>query len=95
MFATMRLVTSRRVASQFTPSTLPRIVRPYSSSTAYEHIIVSTPKPGVGLGKLWQSQASRFNCSFLLIVELPQSLLTGRKPSMPSAHPSSSSSTEP
>lgn len=33
----------------FQPSTLPRIVRCYSSQT-YEYIQTSTPKPGVGQG---------------------------------------------
>jgi len=67
MFSTLRA--SRRVASQFTPSTFPRIVRPYSSSTTYEHIIVSTPKPGVGLVTLNRPKALNALCS-PLIVEL-------------------------
>jgi len=67
MFSTLRA--SRRVASQITPSTLPRIVRPYSSSTTYEHIIVSTPKPGVGLVTLNRPKALNALCS-PLIVEL-------------------------
>lgn len=36
------------------PVTLPRLVRAYSVtpalSSSYEHLIVSSPKPGVGLG---------------------------------------------
>lgn len=35
----------------FQRSTLPRVVRCYSSQT-YEYIQVSTPKPGVGQGPL-------------------------------------------
>jgi enoyl-CoA hydratase len=40
-----------RVASQFRPSGLPRFARGYASAKQYEHIMVSTPKPGVGFGK--------------------------------------------
>jgi enoyl-CoA hydratase len=40
-----------RVASQFRPSGLPRFVRGYASAPQYEHILVSTPKPGVGFGE--------------------------------------------
>lgn len=42
----------RPIASRFQPSTLPRVVRQYSSSPAYEYIQVSQPKPGVSQGKL-------------------------------------------
>lgn len=40
-----------RSFTPFAPRTLPRPVRTYStdSASSYEHIIVSTPKPGVGL----------------------------------------------
>lgn len=48
---TMHAVRSAaRAASQFRPTPLPRFVRAYSSPTAYEHLLVSTPRPGVGLG---------------------------------------------
>ncbi|KAF2803730.1 enoyl-CoA hydratase mitochondrial precursor [Mytilinidion resinicola] len=67
MLASLRA--SRRVSSQFLPSTLPRIVRSYSSSTTYEHIIVSTPKPGVGLVTFNRPKALNALCS-PLIVEL-------------------------
>lgn len=42
---------SVRVASQFRPTGLPRLVRGYSTEKTYEHLLVSTPKPGVGLSK--------------------------------------------
>ena len=39
-----------RSQKPFASCTIPRIVRPYSTeSPSYEHILVSTPKPGVGL----------------------------------------------
>lgn len=52
------LRTSSRIASQFKPSTLPRLVmsRPYSDSS-YEQIIVSSPKPGVGMVQLNRPKA--------------------------------------
>jgi hypothetical protein len=40
-----------RVASQFRPAGLPRFVRGYASAPQYEHIMVSTPKPGVGFSQ--------------------------------------------
>ncbi|KAF2500344.1 ClpP/crotonase [Lophium mytilinum] len=67
MLASLR--TTRRVSSQFLPSTLPRIVRSYTSSTTYEHIIVSNPKAGVGLVTVNRPKA--LNALFSpLIVEL-------------------------
>ena len=49
---------SSRIASQFKPSTLPRIVsRSYSAEKTYEHLIVSTPKPGVALIQLNRPKA--------------------------------------
>jgi len=54
MFA---LRSTSRIPSQFKPIPLPRLIisRPYSSSSpttskTYEHLLVSTPKPGVALG---------------------------------------------
>jgi len=39
-----------RSLASFAPRTIPRPVRAYSTeSSSYEHILVSTPKPGVGL----------------------------------------------
>jgi enoyl-CoA hydratase len=40
-----------RVASQFRASGLPRFVRGYASAKQYEHVLVSSPKPGVGFSK--------------------------------------------
>jgi len=41
---------TRAASSHFARRTLPPIVRPYSTEkSSYEHILVSTPKPGVGL----------------------------------------------
>ena len=37
-----------RVASQFRPTGLPRF---YSTQKSYEHLLVSTPKPGVGFSE--------------------------------------------
>ncbi|KAI9673391.1 MAG: hypothetical protein M1817_002853 [Caeruleum heppii] len=41
----------RPAASRFIQSSTPRLVRPYSATTSssYDHILVSSPKPGVGL----------------------------------------------
>lgn len=41
----------RPLASKFTTTSLPRIARPYSvaTSSSYEHLLVSTPRPGVTL----------------------------------------------
>ncbi|KAI9786159.1 MAG: putative enoyl-CoA hydratase, mitochondrial [Geoglossum umbratile] len=53
---TLRLV--RPVAFKFASSTTPRIIRPYSAPAAsYEHILVSSPKPGVGLVTLNRPKA--------------------------------------
>jgi enoyl-CoA hydratase len=40
-----------RVASQFRPAAFPRFARGYASSKTYEHLLVSTPKPGVGFSE--------------------------------------------
>ena len=40
-----------RVASQFRPATLPRFARGYATAKTYEHLLVSTPKPGVGFSE--------------------------------------------
>lgn len=44
---------SRPLASKFSTSSSVRIVRPYSvaTSNSYEHLLISTPKAGVGLSK--------------------------------------------
>ena len=41
----------RPLATKFTSTSLPRIVCPYSAATSssYEHLLVSSPKPGVTL----------------------------------------------
>ena len=41
------LRSTTRFASQFRSTGLPRF---YSTEKSYEHLLVSTPKPGVGLG---------------------------------------------
>jgi len=45
-----------RKSSSFLASSIPKLCRGYSASStrlsSYEHIIVSSPKPGVGLGIL-------------------------------------------
>jgi hypothetical protein len=41
-----------RVASQFRPAAFPRFARGYATQKTYEHLLVSTPKPGVGFGEL-------------------------------------------
>ncbi|EOD49123.1 putative enoyl- hydratase protein [Neofusicoccum parvum UCRNP2] len=69
------LLASRRVASQFVRSSaFPRVVRSYSTGLpAYEHIQVSTPKPGVGLVTLNRPKA--LNALFSpLIAELNDAL---------------------
>jgi hypothetical protein len=41
---------ARAASLCFAPRTLPLVVRAYSTEApSYEHILVSTPKPGVGL----------------------------------------------
>ncbi|KAF2200920.1 ClpP/crotonase [Delitschia confertaspora ATCC 74209] len=52
------LRTSSRVTSQFKPCTLPRLTtRQYSSEKTYQHLLVSTPKPGVGLVQINRPKA--------------------------------------
>jgi hypothetical protein len=52
------LRTSTRVASQFRAARMPRLARTYASATTYEHILVSTPKPGVGFSTFTQRSSS-------------------------------------
>jgi enoyl-CoA hydratase len=40
-----------RIAPQFQSTGLPRLVRGYATQKTFEHLLVSTPKPGVGLSK--------------------------------------------
>jgi enoyl-CoA hydratase len=47
-----------RVASQFRPAAFPRFARGYASSKTYEHLLVSTPKPGVGFSELFSTYLS-------------------------------------
>ncbi|CAO2647968.1 Nn.00g088900.m01.CDS01 [Neocucurbitaria sp. VM-36] len=62
-----------RVASQFRPTGLPRLVRGYATEKTYEHLLVSVPKPGVGLIQLNRPKA--LNALFTpLILELNQAL---------------------
>ncbi|KAH8894954.1 ClpP/crotonase [Thozetella sp. PMI_491] len=65
----------RPMASRFQPSTLPRLVRGFSASSArpYEFIQVSTPRPGVGQVTLSRPKALNALCS-PLIKELNQAL---------------------
>lgn len=74
-----------RVASQFRSVGLPRLVRGYATKS-YEHVLVSTPKEGVGLGKS--------ECLWIRVIagQLPTMLAnriqfssTDRRRSMPSA----------
>lgn len=46
------LRTTTRVASRFRAVRGAQFVRGYADSKTYEHIIVSTPEPGVGFGML-------------------------------------------
>ncbi|KAI0166466.1 ClpP/crotonase-like domain-containing protein [Xylariaceae sp. FL1272] len=65
----------RPIASRFQPSTLPKLVRPFSSTIArsYEHIQTSRPKPGVGQVTLSRPKALNALCT-PLITELNQAL---------------------
>lgn len=65
----------RPIASRFQPSTLPRVVRRYSSSPVYEYIQVSQPKPGVSQVTLNRPKALNALCT-PLINELNQALYT-------------------
>ncbi|SPO04502.1 related to enoyl-CoA hydratase [Cephalotrichum gorgonifer] len=56
----------RPVASRFQPSTLPRVVRRYSSNPAYQYIQVSEPKPGVGQVTLNRPKALNALCTPLI-----------------------------
>ncbi|KAH0533938.1 hypothetical protein FGG08_007447 [Glutinoglossum americanum] len=63
------------VTSKFVPSTTPRIVRFYSApAMSYEHILVSNPKPGVGLVTLNRPRALNA-LSTPLFLELNDALL--------------------
>ncbi|KAI1268686.1 ClpP/crotonase-like domain-containing protein [Xylariaceae sp. FL1019] len=65
----------RPIASRFQPSTLPKVIRPFSSTVArsYEHIQTSKPKPGVGQVTLSRPKALNALCT-PLITELNQAL---------------------
>ncbi|KAI0097621.1 ClpP/crotonase-like domain-containing protein [Nemania sp. FL0031] len=65
----------RPLASRLQPSTLPRVVRPFSSTPArsYEYLLTSKPKPGVGQVTLNRPKAYNALCT-PLIVELNQAL---------------------
>lgn len=47
----------RPLALKVTPPSLPRFIRPYSSavSATYNNLLITTPKPGVGLSTLHQN----------------------------------------
>ncbi|KAF1842028.1 ClpP/crotonase [Cucurbitaria berberidis CBS 394.84] len=62
-----------RVASQFRPAGLPRLVRGYATEKTYEHLRVSTPKAGVGFIELNRPKALNALCT-PLILELNQAL---------------------
>jgi len=62
-----------RVASQFRPATLPRFARGYATAKTYEHLLVSTPKPGVGFIQLNRPKALNALCT-PLILELNHAL---------------------
>ncbi|KAI1437661.1 ClpP/crotonase-like domain-containing protein [Xylaria sp. CBS 124048] len=66
---------ARPLASRFQPSTLPRVVRPFSSTAArpYEYILTSKPRPGVGQVTLNRPKALNALCT-PLISELNQAL---------------------
>lgn len=86
----------RPLAHRVTPHCLPRLFRPYSAAVSknYENLLISTPKPGVGLST--QPPANRLHTHAKAdVADLSplQSPLTAPAPSMPSRHPSSMSST--
>jgi hypothetical protein len=77
-----------RVASHFQPTNLPRLVRGYATERTFEHLLVSVPKPGVGLSKLTPAWIS---LSILLysartLFQLKHSL-TACSPAQPSQGP--------
>ncbi|KAJ4346082.1 hypothetical protein N0V95_005698 [Ascochyta clinopodiicola] len=61
------------IASQFKSTGLPRLARAYSTQKSYEHLLVSTPKPGVGFVQLNRPKALNALCT-PLILELNQAL---------------------
>ncbi|KAI0969272.1 ClpP/crotonase-like domain-containing protein [Xylaria arbuscula] len=65
----------RPLASRLQPSTLPKVARPFSSTSArsYEHLLTSKPKPGVGQVTLNRPKALNA-LSTPLITELNQAL---------------------
>ncbi|KAF2788965.1 ClpP/crotonase [Melanomma pulvis-pyrius CBS 109.77] len=69
----MSLRASTRVASQFRASSLPKLTRTYATGKTYEHILVSTPKPGVGFIQLNRPKALNA-LSTPLILELNSAL---------------------
>ncbi|KAF2871905.1 ClpP/crotonase-like domain-containing protein [Massariosphaeria phaeospora] len=62
-----------RVASRFHAASFPKLVRGYASGKTYEHLLVSSPKPGVGFIQLNRPKA--LNALFTpLILELNSAL---------------------
>ncbi|ORY02919.1 ClpP/crotonase-like domain-containing protein [Clohesyomyces aquaticus] len=64
---------STRVASQFRTASFPKLVRTYAEGKSYEHLLVSSPKPGVGLVQLNRPKALNA-LSTPLILELNSAL---------------------
>ncbi|RMZ71471.1 enoyl- hydratase [Pyrenophora seminiperda CCB06] len=62
-----------RVVSQFRSIGLPRLVRGIATERSYEHLLVSVPKPGVGLLQLNRPKALNALCT-PLILEINQAL---------------------
>ncbi|KAH0831783.1 putative enoyl-CoA hydratase, mitochondrial [Fonsecaea pedrosoi] len=71
--APLRLLSRPAAALSAVPRTLPRLVRFQSTSSSYENILVSTPRPGVGLITLNRPKALNA-LSSALFVELNDAL---------------------
>ncbi|OAL32103.1 hypothetical protein AYO20_08041 [Fonsecaea nubica] len=71
--APLRLLSRPATALSAVPRTLPRLVRFQSTSSSYENILVSTPRPGVGLITLNRPKALNA-LSSALFVELNDAL---------------------
>ncbi|KIW80883.1 hypothetical protein Z517_03906 [Fonsecaea pedrosoi CBS 271.37] len=71
--APLRLLSRPAAALSAVPRTLPRLVRFQSTSNSYENILVSTPRPGVGLITLNRPKALNA-LSSALFVELNDAL---------------------
>ncbi|OQV01502.1 hypothetical protein CLAIMM_06849 [Cladophialophora immunda] len=71
--ASLRLFSRPAAALSAAPRTLPRLVRFQSTSSSYENILVSTPRPGVGLITLNRPKALNA-LSSALFVELNDAL---------------------